>query len=157
MRVTQEEFAEVVTEADHPLIEREIAEAVGMSRPGVRKRREEIQNHPDVEHTMIGGANVYWPRGAFDVGSDAEETPTDVDEEADGQTVTMHQIGGKRIATTALGLVAVQLFAAQFPIELPVWALIPAALVGVALIAWGMAPLVRRTGTSTDEEVSASV
>jgi len=83
--------------------------------------------------------------------------PAESEAEADGQTVTMNQLGGKRIATTALGLVAVQVFAAQFPVELPLWALLPAALIGVALIAWGMAPLIRHASASADEEVSAGV
>jgi len=57
------DFIQAVLEADTPLIEKEIAERAGVSRPTVAAHREEIRRHPDIYYRKIGKPTIYWRDG----------------------------------------------------------------------------------------------
>jgi len=152
--LTEAETLAFIRERGRPVKTSELAEEFNVSDVGVRKRLKE--DFKSIDTMKVRNRRIFFPAFGVDE-EDEEEEGENRAEESDGQTVTMHQLGGKRIATTAAGLVAVQYVVSQVPVQLPVWSLLPAALVGVALIAWGIAPLIRATGTSADEGVSADV
>lgn len=59
-KVNIEELVDVIQEAEKPVTEPEIAERYGVSRPSINRYREELQEHPAVEHGKVGRATAYW-------------------------------------------------------------------------------------------------
>ena len=104
----------------------EIADHFDVTRQAVRNRREELRHHPDLGVDKIGRTTVFY-------------TTDGADEIDEGDTHTMHQMQASRVGTLALGVSALAGAIAQVPFQ--AIALVVIGVLGLGLIAWGIAPL----------------
>lgn len=81
-----EEMVKVVLQADKPVTESEIAEAVGYTRQGVSNYREELKLNENIHHDMIGGANAYYNLPHY--GPKTLDSYVDVEDMVTGEKIT---------------------------------------------------------------------